>query len=231
MLQMSSREKDIEEAYQTLDTKDQYLKEIKETLNKQNIQIEGMREELSKLQKSESALKQRTIEQARTLESIYRSREMKEQKKNSNEQQLYQLTVQIGSLSSENTELKQNMTEQQEIFELRLQETKDRASDEYLQLQEEIYAIKDEFETAENNSKIMIEDLKEKIEKKEEIIESLKLQIANTENDCNELSDLCEKQLLEIQRLNQIKEEAEKLNAEQKNTIEDYKANESNIQR
>lgn len=49
MLQMSSREKDIEEAYQTLDTKDQYVKEIKETLNKQNIQINGMREELASL--------------------------------------------------------------------------------------------------------------------------------------------------------------------------------------
>lgn len=53
-LENSTKEQDIEEAYQTLQSKDHHLKEIKETLNRQNLQIEKMREELAILQKSEN---------------------------------------------------------------------------------------------------------------------------------------------------------------------------------
>lgn len=42
-LQMHSKDQDIEEAYQTLESKDIHLKDIKETLNRQNAQIEEMR--------------------------------------------------------------------------------------------------------------------------------------------------------------------------------------------
>lgn len=74
----------------------------------------------------------------------------------------------------------------------------------------------------------MIEDLKNKIDEKSQLIDNLREQISNTENDCNDLSELCQKQLEEIERLNTLNQESLKQQEQHLETIEDYKS--ANIQ-
>jgi len=150
-----------------------------------------MRNELSTLQKSESQLKAKNKQQAAILESIKMLKEKKELKQENNEQSIYQLTVQLGSLTEENNELKSNLKEQKEQYEERLQDAKDRAREEYLELQTDLDLIRAELENSEKESKIALDELKIEFAEKDKKIKSLKEEIKQGVKDCDDLNVLC----------------------------------------
>ena len=73
-----------------------------------------------------------------------------------------------------------------------------------MQLQEDLQTIRVELEASEQQSNTAIEDLKLQLEEKQKQINSQEQSYHQITMDCNDLSELCQKQLQEIERLNLI---------------------------
>lgn len=97
------------------------------------------------------------------LDVLKKQQELKVKKEENKEANLYELTVQLGCLRAENSQLKKDLDDFHEESDERIKEAKARANGEYDQLQEEYANLKVESEQAHAKKQAVIKELKKEL--------------------------------------------------------------------
>lgn len=131
-MQTMSFHEDQEELQQLILSKEQIIKDTKNTLHLQNSQIETIRSESACLQDTNNELRAKQKELSRTVETMKRLETTKVTKQENNEANLYQLTVQLGCVTEENNSLHKDLVQLKQDFTERLTDQRENADQEYL---------------------------------------------------------------------------------------------------